>query len=190
MPGLVRNPTYFTSDYSTKIQGLVMTNGTACGARTEPAGIVFQGNGDGEQVVLPFVDGNAEAFGFSQVFLVSGVGVLVPEATEENKYPRTAQLTTAQTCLIAQGYNFMSKERPDEKDIPIASVIRSALQGPVRTTPGGVFGMRFSPVEDSSIQVDVMTEDRINVGDIYKWQDEALKSMREQMVKKKRGYFL
>lgn len=126
----------------------------------------------------------AEAFGFSQDFLVSGVGVLVPEATEENKYPRTAQLTTAQTCLIAQGYNFMSKEKPDEKEIPIAAVIRSAFQGPARNNPGGVFGIRFSPNEDNTMQVDVMTEERVNIGDIYKWQDEALKSMREQMAKK------
>lgn len=105
----------------------------------------------------------AEAFGFSRDFLAHGKGALIPEATKDNKYPRTERLTAAQTALIARGYNFMRKEKPDEKDVPFAAIMNSTYQVVTR-----------KPAVDDSI---------INVGDIYKWQDEALKAMREQMTK-------
>lgn len=115
----------------------------------------------------------SEAFGFCKDFLVNGAGTIVPGATTENRYPRTEQLTAAQNVLIATGYNFMNKEKPDENEVPLAAVMRKTYRQQFDYL-GNSFCRHTDGVVDSSIKV----------GDIYKWQDDALRSMREQMQKK------
>lgn len=116
----------------------------------------------------------SDAFGFSPSFLVSGTGTLVPGATKSNPYPRTAQLTSAQTRLVAKGYNFLSKEMLDEKEVPIAAYMRHKFSKKT-----------LEAYQQKHIAFpDIKEKYVINVGDIYKWQNDALKDMKEQMAKK------
>ncbi|MBQ9463419.1 MAG: helix-turn-helix transcriptional regulator [Bacteroidales bacterium] len=116
----------------------------------------------------------SDAFGFSPSFLVSGTGTLVSGATKSDPYPRTVQLTSAQTRLVANGYNFMSKEMLDEKEVPIAAYMRRKYSKKALEAYQHKI-IDFPTVKDNHV---------INVGDIYKWQNDALKDMKEQMAKK------
>lgn len=112
----------------------------------------------------------ADTFGFDPDYLVSGEGKLIKGSTKKNPCPKTPQLLSSQTRLVAQGYKFRKMEQEALKDIPAAEILFSGNASASNRT--------FSELVEEARK-----DNNEGENSIFYWQDKALSDLKEEMAK-------
>lgn len=113
----------------------------------------------------------ADTFGFDPDYLVSGEGKLVKGSTKRNPCPKTPQLLSSQTRLVAQGYKFRKMEQEALGDIPAAEILLSGNASASNRT--------FSELVEEARK-----EKNEGETNIFYWQEKALTEMKQELSNK------
>lgn len=152
---------YFDSNRISGKQAAAMLNLTQSSVSLYLAGRPFNGKIAGKW---------ADTFGFNPDYLVSGKGKLVKGSTRLNPYPKTPEIISAQTRLVAQGYKFRKMEQEALKDIPAAEILFSGNTSASNRT--------FSELVEEARR-----DNNEGENSIFYWQDKALSDLKEELAK-------